>query len=128
MMSSDDPNLKPAFYKVELNKTVWVIPNYYQNLTPVGTGAYGTVWYAFPFRAMDRVHYFPLRDHSSAAECTTTNDKVAIKKFTRPFQSPIHAKRTHRELRLLRLMSHENVIDLYDVFTPDKDGSTINDV
>lgn len=64
----------------------------------------------------------------SAAECTTTNEKVAIKKFTRPFQSPIHAKRTHRELRLLRLMSHENVIDMYDVFTPDKDGVMINDV
>lgn len=36
--------LKPGFYAVELNKTVWIIPNYYQNLTPVGTGAYGTVW------------------------------------------------------------------------------------
>ena len=127
MMSSDDPNLKPAFYKVELNKTVWVIPNYYQNLTPVGTGAYGTVWYVC-IRGHALCSSVPLHRHSSAAECTTTNEKVAIKKFTRPFQSPIHAKRTHRELRLLRLMSHENVIDLYDVFTPDKDGSTINDV
>lgn len=36
--------LKPGFYAVELNKTVWIIPNCYQNLTPVGTGAYGTVW------------------------------------------------------------------------------------
>lgn len=44
MMSNDDPSLKPGFYKVELNKTVWVIPKHYQNLTPVGTGAYGTVW------------------------------------------------------------------------------------
>lgn len=127
MMSSDDPNLKPAFYKVELNKTVWVIPNYYQNLTPVGTGAYGTVWYV-SIQCHALCSSVPLHRHCSAAECTTTNEKVAIKKFTRPFQSPIHAKRTHRELRLLRLMSHENVIDLYDVFTPDKDGSTINDV
>lgn len=36
--------LKNGFYAMELNKTVWIVPNYYQNLTPVGTGAYGTVW------------------------------------------------------------------------------------
>lgn len=41
--------LKPGFYAVELNKTVWIIPNYYQNLTPVGTGAYGTVWLVYYF-------------------------------------------------------------------------------
>ena len=35
--------------------------------------------------------------------------KVAIKKLTRPFQSAIHAKRTYRELRILKHMQHENV-------------------
>jgi hypothetical protein len=35
---------------------------------------------------------------------------VAIKKLARPFQSPVHAKRTFRELKLLKLMDHENVI------------------
>jgi p38 MAP kinase len=44
--------------------------------------------------------------------------KVAIKKLARPFQSAIHAKRTYRELRLLKHMNHENVIGLLDVFTP----------
>uniref|UniRef100_A0A1I7XA40 Serine/threonine protein kinase n=1 Tax=Heterorhabditis bacteriophora TaxID=37862 RepID=A0A1I7XA40_HETBA len=34
--------LKPGYYTVELNRTVWAIPDYYENLTPVGTGAYGT--------------------------------------------------------------------------------------
>ncbi|KAI6176185.1 Mitogen-activated protein kinase [Aphelenchoides bicaudatus] len=99
--------LKPGFYTVELNRTVWIIPDYYQNLTPVGTGAHGAV---------------------CAAECLLTNQKVAIKKFTRPFQSPIHAKRAHRELRLLRLMNHENIIDLLDVFSPDHDVAHLNDV
>ncbi|KAI1714600.1 protein kinase domain-containing protein [Ditylenchus destructor] len=103
----EEQNVRPGFYKVELNRTVWIIPNRYQNLNPVGTGAYGTV---------------------CAAECLTTGEKVAIKKFTRPFQSPIHAKRTHRELRLLRLMNHENVIDMYDCFTPDDDAVALNDV
>ena len=35
--------------------------------------------------------------------------KVAIKKLARPFQSAIHAKRTYRELRMLKHMQHENV-------------------
>ena len=43
-VGTKDPNLKPGYYTVELNRTVWVVPQYYQNLTPVGTGAYGTVW------------------------------------------------------------------------------------
>lgn len=45
---------------------------------------------------------------SSAVE-STTNSKVAIKKLARPFQSAVHAKRTYRELRMLKHMDHENV-------------------
>ena len=39
--------------------------------------------------------------------------RVAIKKISRPFQSAIHAKRTYRELRMLKHMNHENVRCLY---------------
>ena len=46
--------------------------------------------------------------HSSAKD-NSTNTKVAIKKLARPFQSHVHAKRTYRELRMLRHMDHENV-------------------
>uniref|UniRef100_A0A914VC86 mitogen-activated protein kinase n=1 Tax=Plectus sambesii TaxID=2011161 RepID=A0A914VC86_9BILA len=99
--------VKEGYYSVELNKTVWVVPNQYQDLTPVGTGAYGVV---------------------CAAIDNDSGEKVAIKKFSRPFQSPIHAKRTHRELKLLRSMEHENVIDLLDVFSPDENPDTLQDV
>ena len=34
---------------------------------------------------------------------------VAIKKIERAFEHPLFAKRTLRELRILRLLSHENV-------------------
>lgn len=34
-----------GFHKVEVNKTVWEVPERYQNLTAVGSGAYGQVWY-----------------------------------------------------------------------------------
>uniref|UniRef100_A0A4W4H7W9 mitogen-activated protein kinase n=1 Tax=Electrophorus electricus TaxID=8005 RepID=A0A4W4H7W9_ELEEL len=55
--------------------------------------------------------------HSSAIN-SKTNEKVAIKKLHRPFQSDIFAKRAYRELRLLKHMKHDNVIGLLDVFTP----------
>lgn len=55
--------------------------------------------------------------YSSAVD-TVNNIKVAIKKLARPFQSAVHAKRTYRELRLLKHMNHENVIGLLDVFHP----------
>lgn len=32
-----------------------------------------------------------------------------MKKLSRPFQSLIHARRTYRELRLLKHLKHENV-------------------
>ncbi|KAI6079121.1 Mitogen-activated protein kinase [Aix galericulata] len=41
---------------------------------------------------------------------TKTRQKVAVKKLSRPFQSLIHARRTYRELRLLKHMKHENYI------------------
>lgn len=99
--------LKPGYYQTELGRTTWNIPKNYQNLTLIGTGAYGCV---------------------CSTECTITKEKYAIKKITRPFDSPIHANRTHRELRLLRLMNHENVISLHDVFTSTPTFSKFNDI
>uniref|UniRef100_A0A673CVA9 mitogen-activated protein kinase n=1 Tax=Sphaeramia orbicularis TaxID=375764 RepID=A0A673CVA9_9TELE len=88
---------RPTFYRQEVNKTIWEVPDRYQNLSPVGSGAYGSVCSAYDLQ---------------------TGLKVAVKKLSRPFQSIIHAKRTYRELRLLKHMKHENVIGLLDVFTP----------
>ncbi|XP_078588035.1 mitogen-activated protein kinase 14-like [Branchiostoma floridae x Branchiostoma japonicum] len=89
--------IKPHFYREELNRTIWEIPERYQNLTPIGSGAYGQVCSAF--------------DQQS-------QHNVAIKKLARPFQSEIHAKRSYCELRLLKHMEHENVIGLLNVMTP----------
>ena len=35
---------KPDFYEVELGTVEWEIPEVYQDLTPLGIGAFGTVW------------------------------------------------------------------------------------
>lgn len=59
---------------------------------------------------------------------TKANKKVAIKKLARPFQTAVHAKRTYRELKLLKHMRHENVIGLLDVFYPHNDTSQVRDV
>ncbi|XP_041081204.1 mitogen-activated protein kinase 14A-like isoform X2 [Polyodon spathula] len=94
---------KKCFYRQEIQKTTWEVPVRYTGLTPVGSGAYGTVCGAIDQR---------------------TKEKVAIKKLYRPFQSLIHAKRAYRELRLLRHIQHENVICLLNVFTPDSSPDT----
>ncbi|XP_024913134.1 mitogen-activated protein kinase 11 isoform X3 [Cynoglossus semilaevis] len=99
---------RPGFYRQELNKTVWEVPERYQNLTPVGSGAYGSVWFVVSSSP-------PL---CSSAYDVVLRQKVAVKKLSRPFQSLIHSRRSYRELRLLKHMKHENVIGLLDVFTP----------
>lgn len=39
---------KPDFHTVELNKTEWEVPKRYSMLSPVGSGAYGQVWWVAP--------------------------------------------------------------------------------
>ncbi|TNN68001.1 Mitogen-activated protein kinase 12 [Liparis tanakae] len=90
--------VRPGYYRQDVNKTSWEVPERYRELRQVGTGAYGTVCSAVDSR---------------------TGTKVAIKKLYRPFQSELFAKRAYRELRLLKHMKHENVIGLFDVFTAD---------
>merc|ERR1712209_260773 len=92
------------------NRTVWEVPNRYKDLVPIGSGAYGQVCSA------------------SDSEQQHQTPKVAIKKLARPFQSAIHAKRTYRELRMLKHMRHENIIGLLDVFTPASCLTDFNDV
>ena len=48
---------------------------------------------------------------SSAAVNAQTREEVAIKKIGNAFDNQIDAKRTLREIKLLRHMNHENVSD-----------------
>jgi p38 MAP kinase len=45
----------------------------------------------------------------SSARDQLTNQNVAIKKIMKPFSTPVLAKRTYRELKLLKHLKHENV-------------------
>lgn len=63
---------------------------------------------------MVRYHFLPLigqaryRTYSSAKD-QLTGVAVAVKKIMKPFSTPVLAKRTYRELKLLKHIQHENV-------------------
>merc|ERR1711963_421657 len=98
--------MKSGFHSVELNKTVWEVPERYVNLTAIGSGAYGQVCSA---------------EDTSLRSADGKFIKVAIKKIARPFQSAVHAKRTYRELRMLKhMVPHLMGADLNNIIKTQK--------
>jgi c-Jun N-terminal kinase len=64
----------------------------------------------------------------SAAVDTETQQNVAIKKLSRPFQNVTHAKRAYREFKLMKLVNHKNIIGLLNAFTPQRSLEDFQDV
>ncbi|KAK4389253.1 Mitogen-activated protein kinaseMMK2 [Sesamum angolense] len=83
-----------------------VSSKYVPPLRPLGRGAYGLV---------------------CAAINKETNEEVAIKKIGNAFDNRIDAKRTLREIKLLRHLDHENVIAIKDIIRPPR-REAFNDV
>mmetsp|Transcript_9556 Transcript_9556/g.33863 ORF Transcript_9556/g.33863 Transcript_9556/m.33863 type:complete len:404 (-) Transcript_9556:227-1438(-) len=77
--------------------TKFETPKRYTVLEPIGQGAYGVVCSA--------------QDEEKRETC-------AIKKIENAFEHLTFAKRTLRELRILRHLRHENLIDIRHVFLP----------
>ncbi|XP_022241617.1 stress-activated protein kinase JNK-like [Limulus polyphemus] len=103
-MSSKNSSM---FYTVEVGDAQFTILKRYQNLRPIGSGAQGIVC-----SALDKV----------------TDQHVAIKKLSRPFQNVTHAKRAYREFKLMKLVNHKNIIGLLNAFTPQKSLEEFQDV
>ena len=82
------PPTMADFVKLSIFGTVFEVTTRYGNLQPVGMGAFGLVCSA----------------HDKLA-----GQSVAIKKVMKPFSTPVLAKRTYRELKLLKHIRHENV-------------------
>lgn len=95
------------YYSVQVGDTVFTVLKRYRNLQIIGSGAQGMVC-----SALD----------------SNTGDKVAIKKLSRPFQNVTHAKRAFRELVLLKMVNHKNIIGLLNVFTPDRSYEEFQDL
>ena len=75
----------------------FIVQTRYQDLKMIGSGAQGVVISVYD---------------------TVQKKRVAIKKLAKPFRNEEYAKRAFRELRLLKMFNHPNVIGLYDIFTP----------
>lgn len=67
----------------------------YEIIDPVGSGAYGVVVAAKDLEAEDQ-----------------ENNLVAIKKIEKAFEHKVFAQRTLRELKIMRLLQHDNVLGI----------------
>ncbi|KAK2154399.1 hypothetical protein LSH36_269g05028 [Paralvinella palmiformis] len=74
------------FHTVEVGDSTFTILKRYENLRPIGSGAQGFV---------------------CAAYDSITEQNVAIKKLSRPFQNVTHAKRAYREFVLMKYLVME---------------------
>ncbi|XAR59803.1 Mitogen-activated protein kinase [Bertholletia excelsa] len=74
-----------------------ITAKYRPPILPIGRGAYGIV---------------------CSVLSSETNEMVAMKKIANAFDNYMDAKRTLREIKLLRHLDHENVIGLRDVVPP----------
>lgn len=83
-----------------------VSSKYVPPIRPIGRGAYGLV---------------------CAAVNSETREEVAIKKIGNAFDNIVDAKRTLREIMLLRHMDHENIVGIKDIVRPPKKDA-FNDV
>ena len=101
------PNGVTEYQKHVICKEEFILPRRYQKLKRIGLGAQGTV--------------------CSAIDLARNNEKVAIKKLTKAFTKEHDAKRAYREIFLMKRMKHQNIISLYNLFTPSPslDVSTI---
>lgn len=78
-------------------RTLFEIDTKYQPIKPIGKGAYGVV---------------------CSARNVETGEKIAIKKISNAFENATDARRTLREIRLLRHLYHENIIAVKDIMKP----------
>ncbi|GMT26282.1 hypothetical protein PFISCL1PPCAC_17579, partial [Pristionchus fissidentatus] len=89
----------PGFHLISVGETNLCVLKRYENIRVIGSGAQGLV---------------------CAAHDKVLGRNVAIKKLSRPFQNVTHAKRAYREFKLMKLVSHKNIIGLLNAFTPQK--------
>jgi c-Jun N-terminal kinase len=107
MASGSGEITRAGFCRTTVGETVFDIPQRYQYLKAIGSGAQGVV-----VSALD----------------TQTGQRVAIKKMAKPFQNVTHAKRAYRELVLMKSFNHRNIVGLLNTFTPDPDLTHFSDI
>ena len=71
---------------------------------------------------------FGAQGHVVSAMDSERNEKVAIKKFLKGFSTDPNAKRTYREIYLMRNLCHPNIISLLNLFTPDTSPENLEEI
>ena len=74
----------------------------YEIIDPIGSGAYGVVVAAKDLEIEDQ-----------------SNNLVAIKKIEKAFEHKVFAQRTLRELKIMRLLQHENLLGIKTILKPE---------
>eukprot|EP00035_Acanthoeca_spectabilis_P022859 m.446244 g.446244 ORF g.446244 m.446244 type:complete len:467 (+) comp19333_c0_seq1:83-1483(+) len=97
----------------------FLVPQYYQDLEPIGGGAYGLVMKA-------RV----AGPDEGAMSPPDLPGHVAIKRIASSivYKDPYRAKQTYREIVLLKQLRHENLIRMVDMFVSGGDDGGPGDV
>ncbi|CAK0842358.1 unnamed protein product [Prorocentrum cordatum] len=87
----------PTWKASDREKRQWRMPSRYQVIERLGQGSYGCV---------------------CEAHDAERGGRVAIKRTDHLFDDATDARRTLREVAILSLLRHENVVQLLDVFAP----------
>ena len=82
----------------QVTGTTFLLPPNYEIIEVVGSGAYGTV--------------------VAAKDANDPDNLVAIKKMEKVFEHKVFAQRTLRELKIMRLLQHENVLSMKTIIKP----------
>ncbi|KAH7289397.1 hypothetical protein KP509_31G073600 [Ceratopteris richardii] len=126
----DAPNgvCPPGKHHYMVWRSLFEIDTRYLPIKAIGKGAYGVVC-----SARDLLDEMTSAQKTNGASSQGTkprdgvNVKVAIKKIGNAFENCTDARRTLREIRLLRRLRHENVIAVRDIMCQ-TDRTSFNDV
>jgi serine/threonine protein kinase len=94
---------KKKTYKI-LGET-FELPDCYEVIDPLGSGAYGTV--------------AACKEKGVDENGQPTESFVAIKKINKVFEHRVYAQRTLRELKIMRLLEHDNVLSAKCILQPE---------
>lgn len=92
--------------------TPFEVDKRYEIIDPIGQGAYGVV-----VAAKD----------TTVPEGGEQSNLVAIKKIVKAFEHRVFSLRTYRELKIQRLLDHENVLGIKRILKP-KDRASFNEI
>lgn len=94
--------MKPGMRAYKVLGSRFDLPETYDVIEPVGSGAYGVV-----VAAKDKT------------ESNPAASLIAIKKIEKAFEHKVFALRTLRELKIMRLLDHDNVLSVKHILKPE---------